>query len=314
MVDMDLTHFFLTKTFATIQGMQERRLVWRDTVFQEAIGYPPLMDGLLASAALHKIAIGGAKATDLQHTILQKQTSTVQGLSGLLGSFDKTNCEHIFLMAALVTMWALASLNLPDGLGILSLTPDLGVATHVGSGSKPNSVIDAFILLHQRIHPLQEVIRRGRPWLVQGRFRELLRQTNVKVLRDLSSKTLRALEELEQCCAVHSEGTLELALSDSHFTFQHLFQIATCPGLHEAIVAWAIDLPPRFVDRLKERDHAAVSILSYWAACFHALNGRWWAQGWAVALIQEAQDVVEGPWRRIVEWPASVIQEAVLNF
>ncbi|KXJ86081.1 hypothetical protein Micbo1qcDRAFT_168882 [Microdochium bolleyi] len=125
LVDMELLHFYLTCTYKTLWGRPEGKLVWRDVIFREALAHPALLNGLLTTAALHRIVLlgqshGPAAAAVYHGVALYKQRQALEGLVVLLRSLNPDSCRAIFPLSMMVSFWSFVSREVPEELGILT--------------------------------------------------------------------------------------------------------------------------------------------------------------------------------------------------
>lgn len=301
---MDLVHSFVTTTCITLWSRTEGQLVWRDHVFREALQQPSLMDGILALTAMHRLALSPSTAA-LREMTLVKQGALLRGLVALLASGDTENCQAAFPLSLIVTFWAFASKNLPPEFNILSeVSTSPSESGVLQGGSFPRTHLYQFFELINLIRPVNAVVQTRRSWLFNSMFCELMRVPNMEQLPGLSIDTAQALERLKSHLQQHHEDDLvDMVESPSLTSLRNTYRLAYCPKWAELIVGWAIQLPASFVTRLRNLNHAALVLLSYWAVCFTALDGRWWAAGWSKALVSEIDSVVQGEWSYLLEWP-----------
>ncbi|KAI5456527.1 hypothetical protein BGZ63DRAFT_395686 [Mariannaea sp. PMI_226] len=290
LIDLDLTHQYLTRTYATLWGSDMGKLTWRDNIFQMALVKPTLLAGLLATAAMHRLATSGP-SPELENVALRKQTEALEGLRLGLQNINSENCDEVFALSTLVSFWTFASRTLPQRVSLLS------------SNESKRSAIGQFIELLRKVKPLRAVTRESRPWLLTGKLTGLLKVPGPHELPQLSDDTRHALGELEDQLQRHT--TLSSASTGDlpAFTMEFLFCISLCPDLLELLVGWPIQLSEQMIEGLKHRDHAALTLLAYWAVCFDAMNGRWWSRGWSKALVDEISTVVRGQWLELLRFP-----------
>lgn len=81
--------FFLTNTYATLWGSSEGQLEWRDGIFQSALKYHALLDGILLIFAMRKFVTTGN--VECKAIALRKQTVALEGFTQLLSSLDSEN-------------------------------------------------------------------------------------------------------------------------------------------------------------------------------------------------------------------------------
>lgn len=302
-MDLELTHFYLTHTYKTLWVRQEARLLWRDIIFLDAIMYPPLLSGILAVAAMHKILTCGDPDSAYKSIALRKQTAALEGFVPLLNSVTKETAEIVYSFSLLVSYWAFASLRLPLELSILSTTVDLELSQDADYSLPTGSILTQFLELLKRVRPTHAVLNETRPLVLTGKLSPMSKVPEDGELPGLDEDTKSALSALDR--HIHP---LPRCLSEYHASIPLLkmdtmHRIALKPEWGELIVAWPIRLANGFIEEVKLRNHVALTILAYWAVAFHTLEDRWWAKGWGISLISEISSIVTGPWAELLEWP-----------
>ncbi|KAH8678487.1 hypothetical protein BX600DRAFT_452117 [Xylariales sp. PMI_506] len=325
LLDMDLIHFYLTSTYTTMWGRQGGQAVWRDAVFQEALGCPALLHGLLATAAMHKLVLGertsATTGADYHSAALRRQKETIEGMVVLLDSLDERSCGAIFSLSVLVSFWAFASRTLPPDLSVLSIQDITASAVQAASSSSSlvtpapavagpalQSSIDQFIQLVRLVQPVRDIAVQGQHWLKTGRFSDLMRTPDIEGLPPLTEGVIAALDEVDTHLRAHPSMPRQFIDPKSRHCLRNMFRAAKSPDWAEILAGWPISLPRGFIDELRSREPAALTMLAYWAVCFHALDGRWWAAGWSQAIIDDVSASITGHWSKLVEWPKMYLQ------
>ncbi|KAH7024590.1 uncharacterized protein B0I36DRAFT_331671 [Microdochium trichocladiopsis] len=338
-VDMELLHFYLTCTYKTLWGRAEGKLVWRDVIFREALAHPALMNGLLTTAALHRIvtlsATHGPSAAAVYHSVaLHKQRQALEGLVVLLRSLDPESCRAIFPLSMMVSFWAFVSRDVPEELGILTTldinggiqppthnnnhninsnhaspagftdpgTPHQHQQQHI-TLPPIKSTLDLFVELIRRIRAVQTIAQESISWLTQSQFLPLMAVPNYDTLPALPHGITQALHTLD----AHIQRTPRIAAMlsglDNRYSLSTMYKLSRCPDWLELVTGWPMTLPQSFVDELQRRNHAALTVFAYWLGCFQVLEDRWWARGWTAALIVEIEGTVRGgEWAPLVDW------------
>ncbi|KAH8890114.1 hypothetical protein GQ53DRAFT_180454 [Thozetella sp. PMI_491] len=303
--DLDLTHQFLTRTFETLWERSEGRIIWRDVIFRTALKCPALLDGILATAAMHRIATEDLAKGDphLVSTALRKQTSALRGLQSLLQDIGPQTYETIFPLSTLVAYWAFASRSLPAELDILSSNFDIPPSVPAALPPRLNSAVDLFIELLRKIRPMHAVVRESQPWLRQSRLAGLTRVPRHEDLLDLDEDARHALDDLESYFPSLSNEAVSSDMQQPLVSLRTVFRTCASAAWAELVVAWPVHLPEAFIESLKRQAHPELTVVSYWAVCLGSLSARWWVSGWPAALVAEISEIVQGPWAGLVDWP-----------
>ncbi|KAM5366827.1 hypothetical protein ACJZ2D_010367 [Fusarium nematophilum] len=292
---------YLTQTYATLWGHVEGQMVWRDVIFQMALTHRVLLDGLLATAAIHRIVSSATSNPLSEYIALQKQTVVLEGLRMILQSSYAGSSEILFPVSTLVAYWAFASRSLPEGLNILS-TSDAPLSN--GSpNTETGSATEQFLLLVRRIQPTRAIVRETRDWLLHGSLSELARIPALDEIPPLSQHVDDVISELESHLGPQFTTSSMVTNNLPIFSLRSMFRLSRCPDWAYLVVGWPMQLSEDFLGYLKHRDPAALTILAFWAVCFDALGERWWAWGWSRALVLDIGSIVPEPWRTLVQWP-----------
>lgn len=284
--------------------------MWRDILFPLALRHPPLLDGIFAMAAMHRLIVSAADLSPEDRSMytslaLRKQTSALAGFVPLLHSLNNDTAEVAFPMAILVAYWAFASPRLPPELSILSITVDLGPSFSPAPSITRESSITQFLELLRRIRPTHDIMNQARERVMSGRLAPLAKAPEIENLPPLPENTRHALTTLRS----HLESAPEIVRSfhGAHpiTSLDFMFRLSLQPEWGELMVGWAVRIPEDFVEEVRKRNPAALTVLAYWAASFNCVDDRWWAQGWPVALVVEVSSEVAGyaePWGALVRW------------
>ncbi|KAI9150564.1 transcriptional regulatory protein [Paramyrothecium foliicola] len=300
--DMALVHQFLTSTYKTLWTHPTGQLVWRDNIFHTALGDATLFNGILATAAMHKIVIADSPSASLEEIALRKQTTALEGFRTMLHSVKAEQYAVAYPMSLLVSFWAFASRKLPNNLNILRTEVGLHAMVSTGSDISATGALDDFLQLLGIIQPTKVVFAQFRESLLQGVFAAMAAVPPIEQFPELTEPEARALGELDrniEDIAVSSS----MASAKHTFPMQYLYRLTKQPDWLHLIVAWPIQLSEAFIEKARSREPAALTVLAYWIGCFHSLDDKWWAAGWSKELLQEIKGIVRDEWLEFVKWP-----------
>lgn len=319
LMDIEMTHFFLTKTYETLMFRRPAQVLWRDDIFEFSLSQPALLQGILTTAMLHKIAITDSPEIKLRYTgeALKKQGDALKSFISILNRPSPANCEALFCLSMLLTIWAFASKSLPPELNILHQSMfdkapnDPG--NQITGGQSPVHDFVKIVAISQGVYT---ILGETLDWLKNSPVNEFMRKCDLDTLPPIEKDADRALTELEH----HLEANRKLSGSNSpgletdEFDLfrkqiqdlRRIFRVSRCAGWHDRIFGWSIMLPNPFVQALKQENYAALIILAYWAACLNALDESWWVHGWPKAIVLDIYSIVQGPWKQFLEWPAQL--------
>jgi hypothetical protein len=80
--------------------------------------------------------------------------------------------------------------------------------------------------------------------------------------------------------------------------------VKTAGPEYRVVAAWPIHMSDDLIPLLRQRNQAALALLSYYCVVFHAaeLQGYWFMQGWASGVIRDISRTMTGPWKRHSAW------------
>ena len=322
LMDVEMTHFYSTTTYKTLMFRPEGQLLWRDVIFESSLTQPALLQGILTTAMLHKVAITDSRETRQRYTgpALKKQGDALQSFITILNEPSPSNCEALLCLSMLLTIWAFASRRLPPELNILyqSLFDQVPNALEAQVFGRP-SPIDDYVKIVGISQGVYAVIKETLEWLENRAVNEFMRRCDMDTLPAVSEDVDRALSSLENYLEANQQSSdpvspglsvheLELFRKQIH-DLRPIFRFSYRPEWHEKVVGWSIMLPNSFVQALKQRNPAALTILAYWAACLYPLDELWWVHGWPKALVLDICSIVQGPWKQFLEWPAQLFRK-----
>ena len=322
LVDVEMTHFFSTKTYKTISFRREGQLLWRDVIFESSLTQPALLQGILTTAMLHKVTISDSPQTKQKYTepALKKQGDALKSFIMILNEPSPSNCEALFCLSMLLTIWAFASRRLPPELNILYQSVFDQVPNALDAqGSRWPSSIDDYVKIVGISQGVYAVIKETLDWLEDRPVSEFMRRCDTDTLPTVNADVDKALTELEDYLGGNQQasdpGSPGLSLEELELFGDQIqklrltFRFGQRPEWHDKVIGWPIMLPSPFAQAMKQRNPAALTILAYWAACLYALDDLWWIHGWPKALVIDICSIVQGPWKQFLKWPRQVFRE-----
>ena len=76
-------------------------------------------------------------------------------------------------------------------------------------------------------------------------------------------------------------------------------------GMTASAVAgkWAIRLPPRFLELLREREPLALVMIAYYGVLLQHLKHKWCFGEWCVRVAKAIWAILDDQWRPLILWP-----------
>ena len=126
LLDIELIQHYCTRTYLTISSRLSTHVIWRDAVFKEAFRHEWLLNGIMATAALHKASMLPESSEDYAKVALAHQNAALNGYIPEVSRPNQDNSIAIFSLSLLLTIWAFASKDLPEGLKMVGATSASG--------------------------------------------------------------------------------------------------------------------------------------------------------------------------------------------
>lgn len=312
-LDLELIQHYSTRTYMTMSSRLSTHVVWRDTVFAEALRHDFLLHGLMATSALHKATMQPKTSdayAEYSKVALAYQNTALAGYIPAVSKPNQDNGIALFCVSLLLTVWAFASKRLPEGLNSVKLEFGQGEASP-GVTLPTHSPTADFIEIIMILRGIYAVIRETSTWL-QGDIEELLRFPRDADLPPHSADVVEALEMLAKAFddpqlspllgREESETTRALWLEQ----LDQLRDISRCRAVVEwdgHIFSWFVMAPLPFIHCLKQGNPMALALFAHWAAMFRCMDHHWWATGWAYSLVADVSSLLSPGWARYLDWP-----------
>lgn len=269
--DLKLLTNWCTTTYQSVTQNCNSEHFWRIDVPREALGYPALLDSILALSALqlayHRVQddvphleyLNAAQTHWIKaHTSLGHEVSSAPDMTSCTALFAQCNAEIIFSFAFF----------------------------HLIGSSSSSSALDdlyhAFLQVQGPTSVLIDLVENapGRPMLSlvtqQG---DAARMPNTFAVAIIGLKRLNAGLGSQQQRRVYSEAIDQL---DSCLGY---VARSSDPGV--AGLWWILKIPSEYLDLLKDREPMALIILAHYCVVLYSLRKRWWMGDWGVRVLYE---------------------------
>lgn len=307
MMNVELIHHFLTSTSFTLWHRKTGPKIWGEVIFEAALQHPPLLSGLLATAAAHKATLLHEPGAVDRYTAfaLEKRSDAFNGLMSLLSNPTPETAIETFSLTSLLATWAFASRNLPMALDLLGPSSN-SVDRTIGTIQGRRPPLEQFLTLVSKASGTTAVVGKLRPWLKNTAIEEKITLPQFEPEPDVPRHVERALLDLQS--RLQGDPSLLTMLDSSHvlIPLRALLHVLTCPDHFNILIVWALRLPSSFIRALSSRNPGALTILAYWVACLDSFD-YWWTNGWGFDLVQEIVNSVSDSWMPLLEWPMAVV-------
>ncbi|KAJ5121098.1 uncharacterized protein N7515_009059 [Penicillium bovifimosum] len=288
--DLELIMQWCTTTFHTLSRSERTDPIWRDLVPKEALSHPFLMHGILALSALHLARTGPelSQRPSYLNRAVAHQNQALALFRGMLGDVKESNAKAMFAFAGIVVIYTFAFPHTPD-------TQD------------PWSCIDDLYQVLVLTRGVQQVIRAPRDfrdflWL--SSFGPVLQVLEVRgTMPEDASVMLRRLHEANEVCKTRNVDHELEVYGDAIANLEEM--LSWCyGGMRANTIAgrWAIRLPARFMELLRERDPLALVMLAHYGVLLQYLEHRWCFDELCVRVSKAVWAILDEQWRPLVEW------------
>ncbi|KAK6368074.1 hypothetical protein LTS17_009814 [Exophiala oligosperma] len=300
--DLDITNLRLMHHFTSwvapnlaSSHTPEALALWQVYAVKLGFKHNFLLRGILAVAAFHLGYIHPEKKAEYDLIGTTHQAIGLKDFQDTLAHVDETNCHALFAFSCLLIVLAFAS----------------------DAKDKPKdfntNVVHWFYLLRGANIVLDmhsETIRCSflKPLLDELSYNETTAAYTV-VDTDQITKLFRICSLPE-----HDKETahaLDLAIHSLLSTF---IQASVLKGRGDSSLltafVWPINLPPKFLDLLGEKQPAAMVILAHYCVIMswgeaEDPNDTWFINGWARYILKSVQESIPESWQEHLQWPAS---------
>jgi hypothetical protein len=284
--DLELMMQWCNTTYRTLSRNELTDPVWRNVVPEEALSHPFLMHGILAVSALHLARTGpdpSNRASYLNRAVAH-QNQALALFRELLGDINENNAKAMFAFAGIVAIYTFGFPHTPDAQDAWACVDDLYQVLILTRG-------------------VQQVIyspRDYREFLSDSNFGPILQVEEVHgVIPDEACLALRKLYEANDAYANADQQVYRLAIENLEEMLSWVYG-----GMRANTIAgrWAIRLPARFMECLREREPLALVMLAHYGVLLTFLQHRWCFDEWCVRLAKAVWALLDDQWRPLVLW------------
>ncbi|KAH6658145.1 hypothetical protein BKA67DRAFT_620318 [Truncatella angustata] len=295
-----LMHHYSTVAFSTLSANTEVHKALQFDVPREGLRHPFLMHQILAFSSLHL----AFQQNDHRQLYLmqasQHQSHAITGLrDALVGTISPNNCHAIYATSTFIVLGAFAILPCYEQRSCFVSTIDsvLEIFTLIkGMGVIVSSTVEDL-----RRGPLRGLLHKPKGKEGRAPLKDLLSQTSA--LKSYLAYTDTLDHEARTCMDAATSALCECLTegpsTDDTLDIEKL----------RAVIRWPLFLPEEFIEYVRRRHPAAVTILLHYSVILHCAEANFWfLKGWSASLVKACNDVLAGtPWEAIAQWPINAI-------
>lgn len=285
--DLELMMQWCNATYESLSRNERTGPVWRNAVPREGLAHPFLMHGILALSALHLARTGPepSRRAEYLNRAVSHQNQALALFRELLSDVNEGNAKAMFAFASIVVVY---TFGFPH-------TPDV---------QDPWTCIDDLYQVLILTRGVQQVIRSPAEYLNESTFAPVLHvdETYAPLPED-SAIAIRHLREANELCHVH-DATHEKEIYAA--TIDNIAEMLSWVygGTTTSVIAgrWAIKLPSRYLELLREREPFALVMLAHYGVLLQHLKHRWCFDEWCVRVAKAVWTILDDQWRPLVHW------------
>ncbi|KAJ5580212.1 uncharacterized protein N7459_006197 [Penicillium hispanicum] len=285
--DLELMMQWCNFTHLTLSRNERTETVWRKRVPEEALSHPFLMHGILALSALHLARTGPDKSQRASYLnrAVSHQNQALALFRELLTDINDTNVKAMFAFAGIVVAYTFGFPHSPDV-------------------QDPWNCVDDFHQVLVLTRGVQQVLRSPASALRDSSFAPIFQIDEVHgPLPEAARAALKDLHEANEACgtrdSTHETETYTAVIEDMAEMLSWVYG-----GMTASVVAgrWAIRLPQRFLELLRERDSLALVLLAHYGVLLQYLKHQWCFDEWCVRVAKAVWAILDDQWRPLVHW------------
>ncbi|KAF9884632.1 hypothetical protein FE257_001385 [Aspergillus nanangensis] len=290
--DLGLMVQWCTETYRSVSRNTAVEWIWHATIPREAMHHPFLMHAILALSSLHLafttppgIVNGDLKTNYLRTAHAHRQQALLEQTK-VIHKLDAANSNAAFAVSSLLIVFSFAMpLSSPT---IKSATDPIDEVCHIFQGTQRST------------HVFAEII----DWVSRGELRPLVMcDSSFPKMPDTSRLAIMALSRMNTTLTERDSGHETDIFDRTIGSLGHsLDSLARGGELMITAFQWIIQIPPRFIDLLRERHPFALVILAHYAVILHALRRHWWVGDWGDRLIRAIGHHLDAGWKRSISW------------
>lgn len=275
----------------------EAQAVWQVHAVKLALKHEFLLRGILAVAAFHMAHLYPHRKAEYEVIGTTHHSLGLAEFQDTLAHVDETNCHALFAFSCLLIVLAFAT----------------------GSKEKPDDFTHEVLHWFYLLRGANIVLNMHHDTIACSFLKPLLDEMahveNTAAYRfadtDQITKLFRVCSSPE-----HDKETaqaIDLAIHSLLSTFIQASLLRTRgDGTVLATFIWPINLSPRFLDLLSEKQPEALVILAHYCVLIHwgetKAEDLWFIAGWAGFMLETIKELIPDAWQEQLEWPSMMIR------
>ncbi|KAL0767260.1 hypothetical protein CaCOL14_010110 [Colletotrichum acutatum] len=296
--DLELMHHYSTATSLTMPRSSDVSSIWQFEVPKLGLTYMFLMHEILAIGALHLGYLHPEQRESYALHASQHQSDAIAGMRESLMNITTENCHALFAASSLLLLNAYSTFPYQRG------------APHSQEAPTVDDVLDVFLLVRGMSHILSSF----QPSIQTGPFRNFFTEVVTPASTPLLEAVTQHLENLQISLKTSSADEPTKAIVSKEIDvflgwIMHAVETTAFPELRVALT-WPINLTEEYLQLLRNRDPAALTLLAYYSVVVRSTEATtWFMQGWGINSARAIVSDLDPEWKEMVKWPLAFISD-----
>ncbi|BCS10622.1 hypothetical protein ASPFODRAFT_35097 [Aspergillus luchuensis CBS 106.47] len=295
--DLTLLSRWCASTYRSLTPDGKNGQIWRSTIVREAMSNPPLLNSILAVAALDiAYTCGGDSAQRDQHDHQQIQCLAVlhwdQARAGLERQLNRDRSERCRKESNF--MMAMCNILIILAFGHIRMPP-------FSSGSALVDLCHIFRQLRGSPEVLLRLIDEVKP---SEELAFLVRQETGPTMPNTSTLAIHALRKL------HNDDSKGWNYAQTREIYNKAIDsLASCLryiawGSHPGLVgiSWPLEVPAVFVDLVLDHQPMALTIMAHYCVVLYHLRSHWWMGAFGIKVLEEIRQLLGSDRLENIQW------------
>jgi hypothetical protein len=267
----------------------ETSYLWRVEVPKQAFVHVFLLHQILAISSYHLAYLHPESRQAYSLRASQHQNAGIRRMRPALSSLTASNCHALFASSSLLFIGSLAASS----------------ANCAATGPTVDELVDVLIL----VKGIGSVLYSSQGLLRSGPLADLFIQHGGADQPNpgLDRVVLAVGDFLVEIAETEADDRVRSIIHADAYRLVSAIRDAlartSCPE-YRVVASWPMQMSDDLIPLLRQRNQAALALLSYYCVVFHSaeLQGYWFMQGWAAAIIRDIAGSMTGPWKRHSAW------------
>ncbi|EFW13523.1 hypothetical protein D8B26_004172 [Coccidioides posadasii str. Silveira] len=292
--EVQLMHHYTAYTYLAMSNNPVLISLWKEVVPKHAFQHRFLLQGLLAVTAQHKLRDKSDDPTDLIDIANIYQQEALSTYISQLNYITEENCHALFAFSQVIVGMSYSRMS--SGLGEVRISSFI------------TNIVEIFELLKGAL----VVAKEGITWLRAGDLEPMLGPRPEVPLVRPSAPQRSCVGELSKLSdyisglmdsSVESKARVESLLSTIQLLYTLFYDDCEPADRMNKIVGLPIYFDSKYIDLLRNFDHAALAILSYYGIALHQIRHIWYLDAVGARVVEAAATLVGPGWFPFLRWP-----------